>query len=306
MSKKEKEEFQYIDKPNIGLKRSAYIRKAVKLDNKDDQFSAKSFYKVRKSSTKSDVVDSFRRIGMCLNKISFSTLPKANISKVCFVTICNLDETNESYGVGPLNDAYLFAFIHYKLGYKVVFLYNPDKSRFVKSLKFFTAHTTSCLALYYSGPDSYSKISQINHGILFNYNEYITDDEISILVGQYGDAALRVFVFQDGICGGTIVNIKTARSASKGNCPDIVTFTVSKNDLTPKEKRLSHGIYTYYFCKLIRQFSESSVRRMAELLNMSMKRFGVSVTPTVSGDELLERSMIQGASTVFGASATPA
>lgn len=297
---KQKEEFQYIDHPNRGTKRSTYIRKAVELDNKDDQFSNKKFEKVRRSSTKKDVIESFRRIGMCLNNAKLTQLPKDSIPKVCFVTICNLDETNESYGVGPLNDAYLFAFIHYKLGYKVVFLYNPDKAKFISSITFFLKHTTSAMSIYYSGPDSYSKISQINHGIQFDYTEYLTDIELGVLVGQNSQAVTKILVFQDCICGGTIINIKTAKTTGKGNCPDIVTFSVNKSDLMPKDKRLSHGIFTYYFCKLIRQFSSSTVKRMGELLNMAMGRFRITFTPVASDDELLDRPMIAGASTVFG------
>lgn len=300
MSAKEKTEFQYIDKPNYGLKRSTYIRKVVKLDNKDDQFSTKKFQKVRKCSTKKDVLDSFRRIGMSFDKVKLSKLPKENILKVCFVTIANFDDTNESLGVAPLNDAYLFAFIHYKLGYKVIFLYNPDKSVFVKSLKFLLAKTSNTLTIYYSGNDSFSKISQVNHGIQFNYKENITDTELGILFRQKKDARIKIFIFSDCTTGGSIFSMKNVKKDM--NLPNIVSISANKSSLMPKEKRMSHGLLTYYFCKLIMNFADSSVKKMIDLLNMSMRRFGITFTPIVSDEELLDRQMISGASEVFGPS----
>lgn len=298
-NKEEKEEFVYIDKPDYPKKRSKYIKKVVALDNKDDQFSAKQFQKVRSSSTKKDVIESFRRIGMCLDKIKLSTLPKEQIQKVCFVTICNFDNSNESLGVAPLNDAYLFSFIHSKLGYKIFFLYNPDKARFVKCLKFLLTRTTMNLTIYYSGLDSFSLVSQVNHGIKFNYYENLTDIELGTLVGSTRNSISKVFVFADCSSGGCIISTKAAKTANRQNCPDIVSFSCNKKDLTPKEKRISTGLLTYYFCKLMMQFADSSVKRMTELLNMSMRRFEFSITPELTGTELLDRKMILGADTVF-------
>ena len=129
-TKSNQPEFQFVDKPNKPQKRSSYIRKVVKLDNKEEQFSMKQFQSVRKVSNAREMIDSLRRIGMCLNKVDISQLPKSNIDKVCFLYISNYENTHEPLGVGPFNDAYLFAFIHYKLGYKIVFLYNSDKETF--------------------------------------------------------------------------------------------------------------------------------------------------------------------------------
>ena len=69
------------------------------------------------------------------------------------------------------------------------------------------------------------------------------------------------------------------------HCSDIVSFTSHKSRLSPGEKIRSHGLFTYYFCRLIRQFPTSSPKDMVEKLNIALKRFKITYSFETSCDD---------------------
>lgn len=296
--KKENPKAQFIDEPEKPEKHSIYIHKVVKLDNKNNQFSEKKFQHVRQISNSKEIISSFRRIGMYLNKKEIYQLPQGNIDKVCFILINNYEKDTETLGVGPLNDAYLFALIHHKLNYKIVFLYNPSKITFVTSLEYFLLHTTNSLTFYYTGKDSLSRIKKMDHGILFRgMNETFSNTDFAHLVSEKSNGKARILIVSDCTNDDYIFNIKAAKKAK--NPTEIVSFSVVKAFMNPKQKRKSQGLLTYYFCKLLRQFPNSSPNQMTRYLNVSMQRFKQVVSANLSNESLSEQPLFPDADAAF-------
>lgn len=299
-TKKEEPKTTFVDEPEKPEKHSVYIHKVVKLDNKNHQFSEKKFQHVRQISNSKEIISSFRRIGMYLNKKEVCQLPKGTVDKVCFICINNYEKDAESLGVGPLNDAYLFALIHHKLNYKIVFLYNPSKFTFVTSLEYFLVHTTNSLTIYYTGKDSLSRIKKIDHGILFRgMNETFSNTDFGKLVGEKSNGRARILIVSDSTSDGSIFNIKAVKKAKNPNSTEIVSFSVCKNLLNQKQKRKSQGLLTYYFCKLLRQFPNSSPKQMAHMLNVSLERFKQVVNTNLSNENLSEQPLFPDADSAF-------
>ncbi|KAK8843076.1 hypothetical protein M9Y10_025267 [Tritrichomonas musculus] len=302
-----KESHPFVDKPKKPEKHSAYVHKIVQLDKKDNQFSEKKFQEIHQISNNKEMNESLRRVGICLNKADLTKLPKKGVDKVCFILVNNYEKDADGLGVGPLNDAYLFALIHKKLGYNIAYLYNPGLAKFVLSLEYFLEHTTSALTIYYTGRDSESKVSNISHGITFdNHKEIFSSIEFGKTVGQKWNGKCRIMILHDCSCGGSIFNMHSAKSTVNGPDIEIVSYTVNKKNLKPKEKRLSQGLFTYYFCKLLRQFPNSTPQEMANMLTLSFERFKVGFIPVLSREKLNESPLYPEAGSIFGGGPAPA
>ena len=292
--------YPFVDKPKKPTKHSAYVHKVVQLDKKDNQFTESKFQKIRKISSPREMNESLLRIGKCLNKADLSKLPPKEADRFCFLLINNYDKDAESLGVGPLNDAYLFALIHRKLGYKIVYLYNPSMAKFMESLEYFLVHTSLSLTIYYVGRDSFSRIRQVSHGIQFDeHKEILSDYDFGKMVGQKWNGRCRIFILHDCTCEGCVFNMKAAKNTPSGPDIEIISFNVIKKNLKPREKRLSQGLLTYYFCKLMSQFPNSTPQEMANMLNISFERFKVGFIPQLSKESLNESLMFPGADGCF-------
>lgn len=298
--KKEEPKVPFIDEPSKVEKPSIYIHKVVKMDNKNSEFTDKQYQKVHELSKPSDVIESFHRIGMTLNNVRIADIPKDYCDKVCFILINNYKNESKNLGVGPLNDAYLFAKIHRKLGFKIAFLYNPDKLTFIKTLEFFLMHTMVNLTIFYAGRDSSSKQTRTSHGILFDGEQIpYSSTELGKLVGEKSNGQCKVLIISDCGSGGSIFNMKAATKTENAHCSTLVSFSTDKKLLEPKERRRTQGLFTYYFCKLIRQFPNSSPNEMVDILNQSFERFGMSFNSQLSSDDVGDQPIYPDANAIF-------
>ena len=94
----------YIDEPDKKQKKPKYEQRTTKLDQKDNEFTCKKFQEIRKLSTHKKLLESFRRIGMCLNNKYMSSIPLQNLDKVCFILMNDYNEEDSRLGVGPMMD----------------------------------------------------------------------------------------------------------------------------------------------------------------------------------------------------------
>jgi len=225
--KKEEPKVPFIDELSKVEKPSIYIHKVVKLDNKNNEFADIEFQKIHELSSTASVIESFHRIGMTLNNVNIADISKDFCDKVCIILINNYKHESKSLGVGPLNDAYLFAKIHRKLGFKIAFLYNPDKLTFIKTLEFFLLHTTAYLTFFYAGRDSSSKQTRTSHGILFDGEQIpYSATELGKFVGEKSNGQCKVLIISDCGCGGSIFNMKAATNTENAHCSTLVSFNI--------------------------------------------------------------------------------
>lgn len=301
--KQQKEEMRakvpFVDKPDKPERSSAFLHKAVSLDKKDNQFSDSKFQSVRKVSNQKEIIESFHRIGMDINDVEVDDIPKENLNKVCFVLINNYYKDYKCLGVGPLNDAYLFALIHHKMGFKIVFMFNPEMDNFTEKLEFFLANTVMALTIYYSGRDSSSRVRRVGHGIQFIDDEVMSSKEFGQLVGGKSNGTAKIIIISDCGSGKTVFSMKAATNTENAHTSPMINFSVDKKILTPRERRMSQGLFTYYFSKLVRQFPNASPKEMVDMLNISFERFKITFSSLVSFDTLDEKPMFPGADTAF-------
>lgn len=278
-AKKTIKKFSWVDCPDEPPLQSKYVHKSVQLDTKHPEFTATQFQNTRRSQVCKTIIYSFHHIGVCLNDIDVKQLPKKGVNRVLFILI------NTHNNVGCFNDAYLLSLIHRKLDFKIAFLYNPDLVTFFKFLEYFLTHTWADLTIYYSGFDSESKIRHRGHGIKFMDQTYLSAEEFGQIVGQKSNGKAFVLILQDCENGGSVFNMSEAIKIRNVHCSDIVSFTSHKSRLSPGEKIRSHGLFTYYFCRLIRQFPTSSPKDMVEKLNIALKRFKITYSFETSCDD---------------------
>lgn len=293
--KPELKELTFVDLPDKPQKPNKYVHQIVQLDRLNNQFDTEKFQALRHTSMSNSVIDSLRRIGMCLNKIDPSQLPKKNVSKVLFILIT---ANNDS---GCFNDAYLMALIHKKLNFKIVFLYNTDHKHFLEMLEYFLVHTINSLTFYYSGNDSASKIRNIGHGIKFIDKSFVSSQDLGQFIAEKSNGKTYILVLSDCASGGSIFDMKSAKEDKNKSVSDIISFTSHKSELTSDEKINSHGLFTYYYAKILRQFPALSPKDMAASLNQSLQRFKISYTYNTSdlGDRLSDDIIYEDADTAF-------
>ena len=262
----------YVDTPNKKQKHPHYEHRTAKLDLKDNEFSSKKFQKVRNVSTHKNLLKSFGRIGMCLNDKLTSEVQTEFLDKVCFILINDYDSEDKELGVGPLNDGYLVGLKHHRLGFKVFYLYNSRSAQFLEFLQFFMAYTNIALTVFYSGRDDNSD------GIEFN-DEILSKSSVHEIISKNRNIDTRVTFITDCLGGGSVFDIQ--------GLPNAIAFSVLKTESTEeKEVKRSHGIFTYYFCKITSDCPNITPNRLIERMNPSLSRFNEKFTCEFSNEKL--------------------
>ena len=270
------EDISYVDSPNKKLMHPHYDHRTKKLDNKDSNFTCKQFQNIRKSSTQRNIIKSFRRIGMCINNTPISILPKKNLDKVCFIIINDYTTKDKKLGVGPLNDGYLIGLEHYHLGCKIFYLHNSKINEFQILLQFFMNNTTNQLTIFYTGRDDGSENIEFNNGIL-------SKKYIEKVISSNCNGKLKIILITDTCGTGSVFDIR--------RCKNTVSFFVNKlKSDQSKEHQLSHGIFTYYLCKFIKENEKGiTPNDLVKKINSSIDRFNeyfiCEITSKELGDE---------------------
>ncbi|KAK8834137.1 hypothetical protein M9Y10_019525 [Tritrichomonas musculus] len=264
----------YVDVPDKKQKHPHYEHRTAKLDLKDNEFSSKKFQQVRKVSTHKKLLKSFGRIGMCLNNRATTSIPTEDLNKVCFIIMNDYDDDDKELGVGPLNDGYLVGLKHHRLGFKVFYLYNSNCTQFTNFLSFLMTKTTESLTVFYSGRDDNAE------GIEFDEST-LSKGSISHIISSNNNDQLRLIFITDTIAGGSVFDID--------GCQNAISFSVQKtNSNVEKEVERSHGIFTYYFCKIISDCPNITPNRLVERMNPSLTRFNEVFTCEFKAKELGE------------------
>ena len=272
------------DKPDRKQKRPHYEKEAAKMMKKDNEFSDKKFQKVRNISNKKDILRAFRRIGRSLNRVSREEMPKEGYDKVCLILMNNINHTKHAPKIGALNDGYLFGLYHHRLGFKVFYLHNCTQSNYPKYLRFFLHNTTESLTVYYSGP---GKTESGANGVEFS-DTYLTAYQLGHVISHDNNGKCKVIFVSDCTSSGSVFDISEVNKVGN-SCPSpMISISTNKStDPDSKDGQRSHGILTYYFCKVIYDNPSIPVQRAVERINSFIDRFGQSVCLELSNRGIL-------------------
>ncbi|KAK8835485.1 hypothetical protein M9Y10_046128 [Tritrichomonas musculus] len=270
----------YVDQPDKKQKHPHYEHRTVKLDLKDNEFSSKEFHKIRKVSTHKKLLKSLGRIGMCLNNKPTSSIPPGDLNKNCLILINDYYKENYELDVGPLNDGYLIGLKHHRLGFKIFFLHNPRSDEFLNILPFFLKNTTESLTVFYSGRNTNG-----NHGIEF-INGSVSKGSMSELIAKNCTGKPHVTFITDCIGGGSVFDIKHDTEQCESNMISMYVNKATAPD--SKRSKRSHGIFTYYFSKIISDCPNITPNRLIERMEPSLKRFNEEFHVDISNAKLGE------------------
>lgn len=273
----------YVDTPDRKQKHPHYEHRTAKLDKKNHEFSSKKFHKVRKVSTEKKLLKSFERIGMCLNEKSSEDISTSELDKVCFILMNNYETAKKELGVGPLNDGYLIGLYHHRLGFKVFYLYNSGSEEFKKFLGFFLRNTKHSLTVFYSGIEERENGIE---GIEFN-NGSLSRSSIGEIISEHLNCKAQVMFLTDCVGGGSVFDIEGIKGESLGT--NMISLYVSKGSSPEsKESKRSHGILTYYFCKIINNCPNITPERLAQRISPSITRFDQTFKLEYTNQKLLD------------------
>ena len=271
----------FYDKPERSQKHPHYEHRGAKLYKKNNEFTDKKFQRVRRVSNKKKHVRSLQRIGKCLNDATPSDIPAQGLQKVCLILINNYAHHKHDPKIGPMNDGYLIGLHHHRLGFKVFYLYNCISSQYPQFLEFFLKYTLEQLTVFYSGRDS---IISGSHGVEFKDNS-ISCNEFGKLISENYNGRCKAVFISDCTSGGSVFNINSVANESS----NIISLSANKTtDPDSKEGRRSHGIFTYYLCKILNECPNITPKRLCERMNPSLERFNELFICQLSSKELGE------------------
>lgn len=276
------------DKPEKKQKHPIYEYKTRKMMMKNNEFSDKKFQRVRHVSNKKKLLKSFQRIGRCLNNVSRDDMPKNGYDKVCLVLLTSNEHSKHDPKVGVLNDGYLFALYHHRLGFKVFYLYNCTEANYPKFLRFFLYNTTESLTVYYSGP---GRTPRGDSGVEFK-DTTLTAYQLGHVICRDSNGRSKVLFVSDCTSSGSVFDISRVGSLEDREASPMISISTKKSaDPDSKEGRRSHGILTYYLCKVIYDDPSVTVERCVDRLNSFIARFGQTVICEVTDPKVLKGSM---------------
>lgn len=260
----------FVDTPNKKQKHPHYEHRTAKLDKKNNEFSEKKFHHIRNESTHKNLLKSFARIGMCLNGKNSAQIPSGEIDKACLILINTYEDEQRDLGTGPLNDGYLIGLNHHRHGFKVFYLYNPKSSDFTLFLGYFLQNTTEKLTVFYSGLDA---ATYGTHEIEFTDGR-LSSGIVGNIINRNCNGKAKVIFITDTNNGGSVFDLNFENYPWNKRPSNLISFYVKKEDtLISKDIKRSHGIFTYYFCKIINDCPNITPVRLAERINPSILRF---------------------------------
>lgn len=276
------------DKPDKKQKHPHYEHRTTKLLKKNNEFSEKKFQRVRKVSTQKKLHKAFKRIGRCLNHVSRNDMPKEGYDKVCLILINNFEHHKHDPQIGAMNDGYLFGLYHHRLGFKVFYLNNCIEGNYSKYLQFFLFHTTENLTVFYSGPDT---IDFGSHGIEFK-DKSVTSNQFGRLIARDNNGKSKIVFVSDCTTGGSVFDIQMVNKVNNPSPSEMISFSVNKStDPNTKKGRRSHGLFTYYFCKILYDDPSISAQRLVERTNAFLGRFGESINCDTTNPLIMNESI---------------
>lgn len=250
-----------------------YENKLTKLELKDKQFTCKQFQKVRKISTRKKILQSFGRIGLCLNDKTTACIPKDNLQKICFIVINDYEKENKDLGVGPLNDGYLIGLIHHRLGFKIFYLYNSIRDQFTSFLQFFLKNTIKALTVFYTGCDKNGECIDFSDGIL-------TKSSLNEIIVLSSKGKARVMFIDDTTGSGSVFDVRNG-------CKNMLSLMVNKNiSMDNNADKHLHGIFTFYFCKIIGEKPNITLECLVQKMDESIQRFNEIFICEITDKEL--------------------
>lgn len=278
----------FVDLPKRPEIPSPYVTRVTKLEKSNKDFELVEFQRIRKVTSRKDILEGIQRIGKILNTVEPSSIPKEGLDKVCFILVNSCNNEFDYFGVGPFNDAYMMAKFHKQMGYNIVLLYNPTAQKFLEFFEFFLTYTTTSLTFYYTGKDAIAN-KDIDHGIYFIDNTMILQDDLSKFIFEKCHEKGKILLLSDCSSGDSIFNIDLIRQLVEDthkHIAEIVSFSLNKKGLKPRERKLTHGLLTFYFCKFIKMYPNCTPKEVVDMLNGAFKRFKIIVTDKITEHNL--------------------
>ena len=241
--------------------------------------------------TISNLLRTMNKFTICLNSKTIQNISFYNHTKVCFILINTYENENEDLGMGPLNDSIHIALYYHKLHYKVFYLYNPQSNQFINFLDYFLKNTKKALTVFYSG---YGSNNSSIHEIKFP-NGHLSSDVIQKSLSQNCNGKAKVTLLTNTFNGGPVFDIHSINLLNDQQSSDIISFWVKKekNNLKLNESKRSHGIFIYYFFKIISDFPNITPKELVEKVNPSIESFNEFLKYDVTNTDLIEAPLLQ-------------
>lgn len=266
-------------------KHQYYEYRTSKLDNKNSKFTHRKFQRIRKGSSHKKALKSLAEIGISLNDKKVTSIPIDKLDKVCLILINSYRDRKHDLGVGPLNDGCLVGLKHYRLGYKVFYLYDPRREEFLTYFGYFLKNTEKALTVFYSGRDT---IVTGIHGIEFK-DGTLSNDSICDIIANNCNSEVNVMLISDCCSSGSVFDINIG--IERFNSCNLKIFSLSIDKTTSpesKEGKETQGLFTFYLCKYISIIPNISPNHLVELINTSVKRFKAICSCQTTTKELAE------------------
>ena len=120
----------------------------------------------------------------------------------------------------------------------------------------------------------------------------VTSNQFGQLIARDNNGKCKVVFVSDCAAGGSVFDIQLVNKVNNPNPSEMLSFAVSKlTDPNSKQGRRSHGLLTYYFCKILYDDPSISANRLVERLNAFLGRFGSAVSCDTTSQLILNEEM---------------
>jgi hypothetical protein len=264
-------------------------------------FNFNDFKTARSHGTAKQIRDSILSISVNLHKFDPSTSPPptGNVA----LLICNTySKPHSPEPVGPLNDCATVANYFRRIDFTVYFLCNPNRDRFLNTLKYFFAAETITTFIYFNGiaatvpagpeiDDGYDEVLNIG-------GENISDDVLADTLSKSGKIDDRKVVIVSESCHtgyswnltGTTFN---GYILSKGVLSIANRRNGSKEEDLTSEGREDAGVFTLLLFRLLNDNQGITVSELEAKLNGYLAKYQQFVIGTATSPELLEQPLME-------------
>lgn len=263
----------YVDK--VKHQKKFHYENRIKRLNKKynyDEFDEHEFHKTRKSSTKPHLLKAIGRVALSLNDKEPESINVDDLDDVCFILMNSYkDLKHHNLGVGPLNDGEMIAVNFHRRGYKVFYLFNSTKDKFLQFAQFFIKNTQKQLVIFYTGR---AAKTGTHHSAIMFPEGLLEPNQLGQAFKDVGEIHSNVVLITDCCTGGSVWSIEEImKNYGEKACPNIMTLAVRKNASNMKKFDKTHGMFTYYLCKILNEKPNISPNGLVERINPPLSRF---------------------------------
>jgi hypothetical protein len=236
-----------------------------------------------------DPVRELKTAGHDLCQIPLARLPPS-IEKAAFLCVNSYHSYRSNLGIGPINDAVLFARCMKSFKFEIYFVHNPHAENFLQYLDAFVAAVSKHLVIYYVGQGTKVR-TEGEEAFVFDDGPVMEEEFIAHLKKNKNPTS-KIVLATDACHSGSVWDLQPGSKKAKALPPGLITLSVVSDVQPPKQTMVAgveQGAFTYNLTKTLQLEPLVTPGEISGKLRPVLKKYAQTFSVGTTTPALLSR-----------------